>query len=82
MDSAKCWPRGFGVGDFWGCPLWMLAQIIIEAQSQSVILILHPPIGSVSFVSLPEFMNFNLFGKTILVVNVKFGLFLGHPLSQ
>ena len=26
--------------------------------------------------SLPEFMNFKLFGKTILVVNVKFGLFL------
>ena len=32
--------------------------------------------------SLPEFMNFKLFGKTILVVNIKFGLFLGHPLSQ
>ena len=31
---------------------------------------------------LPEFMNFKLFGKTILVVNVKFGLFLGHPRSQ
>ena len=28
----------------------------------------------------PEFMNFKLFGKTILVVNI--GLFLGHPLSQ
>ena len=33
-------------------------------------------------VSLPEFMNINLFGKTILVVNKKFGLFVGHPLSQ
>ena len=34
-------------------------------------------------VSLPEFMNFKPFGKTILVVNLKFGLFLGgHPLSQ
>ena len=32
--------------------------------------------------SLPEFMNFKLFGKTILVVNIKFGLFFGHPLSQ
>ena len=32
--------------------------------------------------SLPEFMNFKLFGKTILVVHIKFGLFLGHPLSQ
>ena len=27
-------------------------------------------------------MNFKLFGKTILVVNIKFILFLGHPLSQ
>ena len=26
-------------------------------------------------------MNFKLSGKTILVVNIKFGLFLGHPLS-
>ena len=32
--------------------------------------------------SLPEFMSFNLFGKTILVGNIKFELFLGHPLSQ
>ena len=32
--------------------------------------------------SLPEFMNFKLFGKTILVVNIKFGLSLGHPLRQ
>ena len=32
--------------------------------------------------SLPEFMNFKLVGKTILVVNIKFGPFLGHPLSQ
>ena len=32
--------------------------------------------------SLPEFMNFKLFGKTILVVNIKFGLFWGHPLGQ
>ena len=31
---------------------------------------------------LPEFMNFKLFGKTILVVIIKFELFLGHPLSQ
>ena len=29
-----------------------------------------------------EFMNFKLFGKTISVVNIKFGLFVGHPLSQ
>ena len=32
--------------------------------------------------SLPEFMNFKLFGRTILVVQKKFGLFWGHPLSQ
>ena len=32
--------------------------------------------------SLPEFMNFKLFVKSILVVNIKFGLFMGHPLSQ
>ena len=29
--------------------------------------------------SLPEFMNFKLFSKTILLVNIKFGLLLGHP---
>ena len=33
-------------------------------------------------VSLPEFMNFKLFGKTILVENKKFGLFFCHPLSK
>ena len=43
--------------------------------------------GSIAFAplglnSLPEFMNFKLFGKTILVVNIKFELFLGHPLSK
>ena len=33
--------------------------------------------------SLPEFMNFKLFGKTILVVHIKFGLFLAiHPASE
>ena len=32
--------------------------------------------------SLPEFMNFKLFWRTILVVDMKFGLFLGHPLRQ
>ena len=32
--------------------------------------------------SLPEFMNFKLFGKTICVVNIEFELFVGHPLSQ
>ena len=32
--------------------------------------------------SLPEFMSFKLFGKTILVVNIKFGFFVGHPLSK
>ena len=34
------------------------------------------------WISLPEFMNLNLLGKTILVVNIKFGLCSGHPLSQ
>ena len=38
--------------------------------------------GSFNIYSLPEFMNFKLFGKTILVVNIKFGLFRGHPLSK
>ena len=34
-------------------------------------------------VSLPEFMNFKLFGKTILVVNVKFELFRAiHSASE
>ena len=32
--------------------------------------------------SLPEFMNFKPFWKTILVVNIKFGLSWGHPLSN
>ena len=32
--------------------------------------------------SLPEFMNFKLFGKTVLVVNVKFGLFVGPSTQQ
>ena len=41
------------------------------------------PVARVFFVfSLPEFMNFKLFGKTILVGNLKFELLLGHPLSQ
>ena len=31
---------------------------------------------------LPQFMSFKLFGKTVLMVNIKFGLFLGHPLSK
>ena len=29
--------------------------------------------------SLPEFMNFKLFGNTILVANIKFGLFWAIP---
>ena len=32
--------------------------------------------------SLPEFMIFKLVGKTILVVNIKFELFLGYPLRK
>ena len=32
--------------------------------------------------SLPEFMSFKLFGRTILVVQKKFGLFGGHPLGS
>ena len=33
--------------------------------------------------SLPEFMNFKLFGKTILVVNIKFELFWAiHSASE
>ena len=32
--------------------------------------------------SLPEFMDFILFGKTILVVNKKFGLFLANQLRK
>ena len=31
--------------------------------------------------SLPQFVNFKLFGNTILVVNIKF-VFVGHPLSK
>ena len=38
--------------------------------------------GKDSLYSLPEFMNFKLFGNTVLVVKIKFGLFLGHLLSQ
>ena len=32
--------------------------------------------------SLPEFMNFKLFGKTIFVVNINIMFFWGHPLSK
>ena len=32
--------------------------------------------------SLPEFMDFKLFGKTILVVNKKFGLCLANQLRK
>ena len=32
--------------------------------------------------SLPEFMNFKLFGKTSLVVKIQLGLFLGHPATE
>ena len=32
--------------------------------------------------SLPELMNFELLGKTSVVVNIKFELFAGHPLSK
>ena len=45
-----------------------------------------PAIRFLSFLglisSLPELMDFILFGKTILVVNKKFGLFLVHPLRK
>ena len=39
-----------------------------------------PAMGArlLSYISLPEFMDFILFGKTILVVNKKFGLFLAN----
>ena len=39
-------------------------------------------LGLDHFSSLPEFMNLKLFGKTILVVNIKFELLWGHPLSK
>ena len=32
--------------------------------------------------SLPEFLDFKLFGKTILVVDRKFELFLAHQLRK
>ena len=32
--------------------------------------------------SLPEFLDFKLFGKTILAVNRKFGLLLAHQLRK
>ena len=38
--------------------------------------------GSCSLGSLPEFPNFKLFGKTSLVVNTKFGLFLANQLRK
>ena len=31
---------------------------------------------------LPEFMNFKLLGKTLLVIHIQFELFLGRPLSK
>ena len=40
--------------------------------------------GKYTGYSLSEFMNFKLFGKTILVVNIKFGYFFGaiHSASE
>ena len=32
--------------------------------------------------SLPEFLRFKLFGKTILVLNNKFGALLAHPFKN
>ena len=32
--------------------------------------------------SLPEFIDFTLFGKTILVANKEFGLFRASPIDQ
>ena len=42
----------------------------------------HQTESVVPVVSLPEFMGFILFGKTILVVNKKFGLFLANQLRK
>ena len=40
------------------------------------------PVLGFLLVSFSEFMNLKLVGKTTLEVNIKFGLFLGHPLSK
>ena len=57
-----------------------------EKLSRSPLPGANEPLGRGVFVnegtSLPEFMNLKPFGKMILAVHVKFGLFLGHPLSQ
>ena len=43
----------------------------------------QPPFEFLKHVSsLPEFMNFNLLGKTILVVNIKLKLFVGPSTQQ
>ena len=34
------------------------------------------------FCSLPEFLDFIFFGKTILEINRKFGLFMASPLRK
>ena len=49
-----------------------------EPGTQKPLKVIHLLLGH----SLPEFMNFKLFGKTILVVIIKFQLFLGHPASD
>ena len=57
----------------------------VKTPSAVLLLYLRPSqtdMGRDLLASLPEFMNFKLFG-TILLVNMKFGtFFLGHPLSQ
>ena len=58
-----------------------LNRVVVEhselVSATASVILLGIPLSA-----LPEFMNFKLFGKTILVVNIKFGLFLGHPLSR
>ena len=49
----------------------------VPQRPQRLVWTPSPPLSS-----LPEFMDFILFGKTILVVNKKFGLFLANQLRK
>ena len=56
-------------------------QCQVEALGLGFLAVSVACIGN-SKISLPEFLDFKLFGKTSLVVHKKFGLFLADPLRK
>ena len=67
----------------WGNPRMFESESDLLAHSTPRNWLVSPFLLVCSHItSLPEFMNFKLFGKTILVAITKFELLLGHPPSQ